>query len=356
MLQVLNNLLFFNANSLDKNELRAELSRRKDEVDKQKALDRSEATVTRDTFQEAVCKYMLERNTNEPLQLKNLVQSDLRNKLKTVQTAAELREVLEGVAEKSAKVEGWLNKLDINEIDLANVPSLSSTMLQRDVEQILKVDERIAADILKQLDTSSVIGHIEDYDPSLFEQLQGVDEIVVPTFDSYYYKTKAYKTPASLGLLVYAVQKYLLVRGYADNIQVGVDTSKNVPTIRMNGTMEKVFEIPVENGDQIDFEEATMAVPLLIDLCVFKDPESENNIITFTNGNVQTMAEFLNIENDLTTSKEYSLLASILCQNPEVTGDSELYTNTAVYDESHAMDEVDEELNALATEEQIEEN
>jgi len=346
-----------NAPHHDKTALRAELARRKEEVDRQKAADRAKEAVTRDTFQEAVANYMLAREPTDRLELKNLVKSDLRDRFGAVETTEDLQQVLNFLAEHHNRLQG-LTKLDVNEIDLEAVPNLSVTMLQRDVERILKVKEKEAGLILTELDTSAVIGHIEDYDPNLFGQLQGVDDIQVPDFDPYYYKTQAYKTPASLGLLVYAVQKYLIKKGFAETVSVSVETSKLVPTITLKGGLSKTFEIPVENDEgEIEFHEATMEAPLLMDLCVFNDPESVNNIITFSNGNIQTLAEFTEIEHELTTDREYSLLASILAEDPVVTGETDLFNSQFEEEELKELElpEEDEELDQLA-EVEVEEN
>jgi len=349
---------FMNSPHHDKTALRAELARRKEEVDRQKAQDRAKEAVTRDTFQEAVANYMLEREPTDRLELKNLVQSDLRDRFKNVQTTEDLKNVFSFLVEHHKRLKG-LTKVDVDTIDLEAVPNLSSTMLQTDVEQILKVKEAEALLILKQLDTSSVIGHIEDYDPNLFQQLQAVDDIVVPDFDPYYYKTQAYKTPASLGLLVYAVQKYLIKKGFAETVNVSVATESHVPTIKIQGELSKTFEIPVENDEgEVEFHEATMEAPLLMDLCMFNDPESVNNIITFSNGNIQTLAEFTEIENELTTDREYSLLASILAEDPVVTGETELFNSQFEEEELKelALPEEDEALEQLIEPEVVEEN
>jgi serine/threonine protein kinase len=336
---------FMNSEHLDKNALRAELTRRKAEVDRQKAEDRAKEAVTRDTFQEAVSNYMLERSADDTLQLKNLVQSDLRNQFKGVADTEDLRAVFEHLVGKSVKLKG-LEKIDVNEIDLSKVPDLAHTMKLTDVQDVLKVNEREANIILTELDTSTVIGHIEDYDPNLFEQLQGVDDLEIPLFDPYYYKSQSYKTPASLGLLVYSFQKYLNKRGF-DAVEVQLETTSGIPTIKMRGDLEKVFEIPVETDDgDVEFQEATMAVPLVIDVCVFRDTESPNNIITFSNGNVQTTQEYTTMEKELTTDREYSLLASILCEDPVVQTDSEAFQDIQEMEET-LLPESDPALDAL---------
>jgi len=345
--------VFMNSPHHDKTALRAELDGRKAEVDRQKAEDRAKEAVTRDTFQEAVANYMLERNPDERLELKNLVQSNLRTKFKNVENAAGLKAVFVDLADSNQRLQRLAN-LDVNEIVLDNVPSLSCTMRQKDIEKVLGVTEREAKDILKELDTSSVIGHIEDYDPSLFQKLQDVDDIVVPAFDPYYYKTQAYKTPASLGLLVYAVQKYLIKKGFSETVKVSMETKTHVPTIKITGALDKTYEIPVENDEgEIEFHEASMEAPLAMNLCVFSDPDSVNNIITFSNGNVQTMAEFKEIEHELTTNREYSLLASILAEDPVVNSETELF-NAQEYDAT-LLTETDEALDKLVAE-VVEEN
>jgi len=91
---------------------------------------------------------------------------------------------------------------------------------------------------------------------------------------------------------------------------------------------------------------------------MFNDPESVNNIITFSNGNIQTLAEFTEIENELTTDREYSLLASILAEDPVVTGETELFNSQFEEEELKelALPEEDEALEQLIEPEVVEEN
>jgi len=313
---------FFNAQHPDKNGLRSLLTRRKQEVDAKKEAERADGAVTRDTFQESVVTYMETMEPGTTLQLKGLVQSEMRNDFAAIENKEQLKNLYTKIAEEFVSM-GRLKELSVDEVDISKVPLLSKATEIEQIREGLKFTEREAEFILEQLDTSVVIGRIDDYDPALFDEFQKLDDVTLPEYDSFYYKVKSYKTPASLGMILYSIQKYLKVKGLEGGLDLSVDLT-SIPTITLRGDTIRKIEIPVETEEgEIELAEAEMPVTVILNASVFNDPNSCNNIITFSNGNIGTMAEFNDIENELTTHKEYSLLASILAQNPVVeTGEA----------------------------------
>ena len=328
---------FYNAPHPDKTGLRALLNQRKLEVDRKKQEERTSGSISRDTFQESVISYMDQMKSGETLQLKSLVHSELRNEFGDVKEAEQLERIFKKLTDSSEKFKR-LETLNINEVDLSKVPLLSKTTELQQIMDTLKVDTREATLILRELDTSSVIGLIDDYDPALFDQFQDLDNVELPLFDSFYYKTKSYKTPASLGMILYSFQKYLKTKRIEKSISVSVELN-SVPTITLKGELQRTVEIPVEveveGAVEYELAVAEMPVTLALQACVFKDPTSHNNIITFSNANVQTMPEFLQMENELTTNRGLSLFASILCADPVLEASGELFEAETYVAEKH---------------------
>jgi len=333
---------FYNAPHPDKNGLRNLLNERKLKVDLKKQEERASGTTTRDTFQESVVSYMDQMKSGETLELKNLVHSELRNEFADVTEAEQLKKIFKKLTDSFNSLKG-LETLDVNEVDLSKVPLLSKTTELQQIMETLKVDTTEATLILRELDTSSVIGLIDDYDPALFEQFQDLDNVDLPLFDSFYYKTKSYKTPASLGMILYSFQKYLMTKRMQKDISISVDLN-SVPTITLTGELQRTIEIPVEveveGGVEYELAEAQMPVTLALQACVFKDPTSHNNIVTFSNANIQTMQEFLQMENEITTNREFSLFASILCADPVLEASGELFEAETYVAEKH--DQIDD--------------
>lgn len=317
---------FYNAPHPDKNGLRTQLSERKATVDLKKQEERASGTISRDTFQEAVTTYIGQMKFGDTLELKNLVHTELRQDFAEVKEAKELESIFTKLIDIKKSL-GRLKTLDVNEVDLSKVPGLSKTTDVQQIMETLKVNTEEATLILEQLDTSSIIGRIDDYDPALFDQFQDLDNVELPLFDSFYYKTKSYKTPAGLGLILYSFQKYLTKKEMEEFMAISLDLESAVPTINLTGQLQRTVELPVEVEveGKIEYElgEATMPVTLALQARVFKDPTSHNNIVTFSNANIHTMAEFKQIENELTTNQGFSLFASLLCADSvlETTGD-----------------------------------
>lgn len=328
---------FYTASHLDKHELKRQLAERQVRVDNEKHAQRQTQSKTRDTFQEGVLK-VKNKFAGQTLDILKLVTSECRNALGEVEDEGTLKEALEKFSSATNKLTR-LRELQTDDIDISRVPTLR---LATSPEQILEVFPNVnmkeAELMLEQLDTSDAMGHIEDYDPELYEQLTELDYVELPDFSSLFYTPNTYKTAASLGLVAYSVGKYLEKRGLQEEVDLGVDVDKRVPTLTLSAVFPKIHHLPVEQEDgEIVFQEFEQEVPFRMDICIYQDKTTGENILTLTNGNITTVEQFKEMERDLTSNQELSLLAS--CLSPFAAEDSAFF-DVSTYEE-HGLEETE---------------
>jgi len=326
---------FYNSNCLNTEELQAELASRKETVDRNKRNERANSPTTREVFAEALKAKMGQVGDNDILPLGPLIETPVRKALEDYSQPEDLNAIFQMFSDPKRggliRLRHLSQYLPENADPAVVVDQLQQCATTEEIQAIFSegMDELKAADVFKIMNTNAELGFIEDYDPEYLQSFLELDSVALPEFSAEHYTIRSYRTPIQFGILCYALNKFVSAYQGGDNFQLEIyaDETKCI----LSADLQKKFLIPEElvnehgqNVNQygellpedaeaeVQWIEAALDHELIVDIRMFTDPLNGQSIVTFTSkGDVNTMEMFQEIEQQLTTNRQWLIAECI---------------------------------------------